>query len=263
MFYSVIVRFYAKRDIYFSYYPAESWHGMLFKMLRKQDKDKTTILHDEYEGKPFTISPILPYLRWRKDKKYLKGGKKYFVRITFLEEQWYHLFMEYFLYQREKLELNGRELEIIEVLTNAKEDKRCNAISGEELWDNSRINRKIKLKFHSTTSFRVDEKHVIFPQGEFLFNSLLSKWKEYGDKELVVNSQDFGKINISRYKLESAMEQFKDYPIKGFRGYCEYELEAILSDKKVKEINLLSDFAFYSGVGYKTTMGLGQVARIR
>ncbi|MFQ6082336.1 MAG: CRISPR system precrRNA processing endoribonuclease RAMP protein Cas6 [Candidatus Aminicenantia bacterium] len=27
-------------------------------------------------------------------------------------------------------------------------------------------------------------------------------------------------------------------------------------------MNALSDFVFYSGVGYKTTMGLGQVRRV-
>lgn len=259
MFYSAIVRFYAKKDIYFKRYPAESIHGMLFKMLKKRDAKKATILHDDYESKPFTISPMLPYLRWRGKKKYLKAGKKYYIKITFLEDEWYRLFMEYFLYHPENLRLNGTSLEVIEVLTNSKENKQCNCIEAKKLRENAIKKKKIRLKFHSTTTFRENGRHIILPKPDCVFNSLLTKWNKFGDSKLSLNEDDFDKIFISRYKLETMMEQFKSYPIKGFKGHCEYEVN--LTGQKLKDINLMADFAFYSGVGYKTTMGLGQVSR--
>lgn len=262
MFYSIIVRFQAKEDIYFKYYPAEDWHGMLFNVMKIRDKEKTTVLHDDFQSKPFTISPIIPYLNWKEGERLLKAGRKHFVRVTFLEEEWYQLFMEYFLFNPGNLKLNGGKIEVLEVLTNSKEHKKCKNVKPVELRKNARKKQKIKLKFHSTTTFRVNKRHIIFPQAKYLFNSLLSKWKEFTDIKLEVTSKDFARINISRYELESAMEQFKGYPMKGFRGFCEYELGYDLSDENVKDINLLADFAFYGGVGYKTTMGLGQVARV-
>jgi CRISPR-associated endoribonuclease Cas6 len=262
MFYSIIVKFRAKSDIYFKNYPGENLHGMLFNILKRRNDQQATLLHDKYESKPFTISPILPYLKWKKGKRYLKSGKKHFIRVTFLEDQWYKLFMESFLYNRQNLKLGRTKIEVDEILTNSKEHKRCNVIEAKDLRNNSRSSKKIKLKFHSTTTFRDNDRHIIFPQEKYLFNSLLSKWKEFGGEKLVVDSVDFSKIIISRYELESVMEEFKNYTIKGFRGYCEYELDNNLSLDKIRDINLLADFSFYSGVGYKTTMGLGQVARI-
>ncbi|ADL12359.1 CRISPR-associated endoribonuclease Cas6 [Acetohalobium arabaticum] len=263
MFYSVIVRFRAKKDIYFNYYPGESLHGMLFHMINKRDEEKVTVLHDRYNSKPFTISPILPYLKWRKGKRYLKKGKKYFFRITFLEEEWYKLFMEYFLYHPEGLKLNGVKIEVIEALTNSKQDNRCDCIEPSQLRQNSGDDRKIKFKFHSTTTFSIEDRHIIFPRADYLFNSLFSKWQEFGSEKLTVEREDFDNIYLSRYDLESTMEWFNDYPIKGFEGKCKYELSSKISSKKVKDINLLAGFAFYGGVGYKTTMGLGQVARMQ
>ena len=262
MFYSVIVRFRPRKDIYFKYHPSESLHGMLFHMIKERDEEEVEVLHDGYDSKPFTISPIIPYPSWKHGKRYLKKGDKHFFRITFLEDNWYKLFMEYFLYYQDRLKLSGSQIEIIEVLTNSNEDKKCNSITPKKLRKNSQARQKIKFKIHSTTTFRDGDKHIVFPIHNYLFNSLYSKWEEFSSEELIVEREDFNHIYVSRYELESAMEQFSDCPIKGFRGDCEYELDANLSEDKIKDINLLADFAFYSGVGYKTTMGLGQVARL-
>jgi CRISPR-associated endoribonuclease Cas6 len=231
-------------------------------MISDRNQDKADKLHEEYDSKPFTISPIIPYLKWKQGKRYLKAGKKSFFRITFLEKEWYNLFMEYFLYNPQ-LELNKKEVEVIEVLTNAEENPKCNCIKPRTLKEEAAEKRKIKFKFHSTTTFRIEDRHIIFPGGDYLFNSLYSKWQEFGAGELTVEREDFNQLYISRYNLQSAMEQFKDYPLKGFSGECQYELDNNLGKEKVKDINLLADFAFYGGVGYKTTMGLGQVSRVK
>ncbi|MGM0369631.1 MAG: CRISPR-associated endoribonuclease Cas6 [Bacillota bacterium] len=261
MLYSVIVRFKALENITFKYYPGESLHGMLFQILSERDKDKADVLHNQYETKPFTISPIIPYPKWNGSRMELKSDKEHFFRITFLEEKWYVLFMSYFLHHHRDLQLQGSNIEIIEVLTNSKEDKRCKSLDYQELMEQAETRSKIKFKVHSTTTFRVGDRHIIFPAPNYLFHNLLNKWQMFGDEELSLEDKDFDKVYVSRYDLQSAMEKFRDYPIKGFKGKCEYELDNTLSKQKKKEINLLFDFAFYSGIGYKTTMGLGQVAR--
>ncbi|WP_027340237.1 CRISPR-associated endoribonuclease Cas6 [Halonatronum saccharophilum] len=261
MLYSVIIRFEVKKEGSIKYYPGEALHGMFFNILAQVDEQKATLLHDEYDTKAFTVSPILPYPRFKKGRRVLEGGKEYFFRITFLEDEWYLLFIDHFLYNGSKLSLQGVEIEVIEVLTTSNDDKRCNAIEYKELRERSSSNRRIDLQFHSTTTFRVGDKHIIFPMPEYLFYNLLKKWEEFSSIELSLELEDFEKVYASRYKLESTMETFKRYRIKGFRGECQYEIDLCLSKDKVRDINLLVDFAFYCGVGYKSTMGLGQVAR--
>ncbi|MGM0502286.1 MAG: CRISPR-associated endoribonuclease Cas6 [Bacillota bacterium] len=260
MLYSVIVKFNAKEQVQFKYFPGESLHGMLFSMLSEQDEAKANELHNEYETKPFTISPILPYPRRKNNKWVLKKDKEYFFRITFLEDEWYLLFVDYFLDNAE-LNLQGVDINIREVLTHSNQDKRCNSITCQTLENQARQKKKISFKFHSTTTFRIDKKHIIFPKANLVFNSLKTKWEEYNPDSLTLTAEDLDQIYISRYNLSSTMEKFNGYPIKGFKGKCVYELSSDLSARKMREINLLADYAFYSGIGYKTTMGLGQVAR--
>ena len=261
MLYSVIVKFKTKENVFFKYFPGESLHGMLFQILNKRDIKQADRLHNQYEVKPFTISPIIPYPRWQQGKMKLAAGKEHFFRITFLEEEWYQLFMSYFLHHNNKLQLQGADIEITKVVTNSEQDKRCQCLEYQELREKAKPHSNIKFKVHSTTTFRVGDRHIIFPAPNYLFHNLLNKWQMFGDEKLSLENKDFEKVYVSRYDLQSTMEKFRDYPIKGFKGSCEYELDSTLSKQKKREINLLFDFAFYSGIGYKTTMGLGQVAR--
>ena len=261
MLYSVVVNFKAEDDIYFNYFPGESLHAMFFNLLSKQDKAKAKLLHDDKRVKAFSISPILPYPSFVKGRRKLKAKKKYFFRITFLVDEWYLLFMESFLFQGAKLNLQNKKIEITEVKTVSKSDKRCRFIEYDKLIEMAKKDRKIKFKFHSTTTFRLDEQHLIYPKPEILFYSLKTKWEAFSDYQLELREDDLKKIYISRYDLNSTMEKFNGYMIKGFCGNCEYELSDKLTARKRKDLNLLADFAFYSGVGYKTTMGLGQVVR--
>ena len=261
MLYSVVVNFKAEDDIYFNYFPGESLHAMFFNLLSKQDKAKAKLLHDDKRVKAFSISPILPYPSFVKGKRKLKVGKEYFFRITFLVDEWYLLFMESFLFQGAKLNLQNKKIEITEVKTVSKSDKRCRFIEYDKLIKRAGESSKIKFKFHSTTTFRVGEQHLIYPKPDILFYSLKNKWESFSDYQLQLSQDDLKKLYISRYDLNSTMEKFNSYKIKGFRGSCEYELSNGLTAQQRKDLNLLADFAFYSGVGYKTTMGLGQVAK--
>ena len=59
------------------------------------------------------------------------------------------------------------------------------------------------------------------------------------------------------------MINFGNYQETGFTGQCSFILSDVLSMEQVQHINALADFAVYSGVGAKTTMGMGQTRRIK
>jgi len=48
----------------------------------------------------------------------------------------------------------------------------------------------------------------------------------------------------------------------GFVGKCTFRLKGHPSSDIIKALNTLADFAFYSGTGMKTTMGMGLTRRI-
>jgi CRISPR-associated endoribonuclease Cas6 len=69
-------------------------------------------------------------------------------------------------------------------------------------------------------------------------------------------------IRVSGYRLKTGLLDFGTYRELGFQGDVSYEIDARAPDELVKTIQALGDFAFFSGVGAKTTMGMGQARRM-
>ncbi|MDP2662237.1 MAG: CRISPR system precrRNA processing endoribonuclease RAMP protein Cas6, partial [Dehalococcoidia bacterium] len=63
------------------------------------------------------------------------------------------------------------------------------------------------------------------------------------------------------YRLSTRLASFGDYSETGFFGHAVYECPSA-SDEERRLINTLADFAFFAGVGAKTTMGMGQCRRL-
>jgi CRISPR-associated endoribonuclease Cas6 len=57
--------------------------------------------------------------------------------------------------------------------------------------------------------------------------------------------------------LRTEMLRFAKSPQLGFTGFCRYTLRG--DDADLRWINALADAAFFLGVGYKTTQGMGLV----
>ncbi len=140
----------------------------------------------------------------------------------------------------------------------------------------------LKLEFASLTTFnRVAAKNKVYgnhyarlPLPQYIFPGLARRWQELAPTELapLVQQerieqyiQDEGMV-IEDYDLKTHWVSFVNNPQRGFVGTCKYHLrgpdeaptpEALLTVRQ--QLLLLSQLAFYSGIGYKPTMGMGQV----
>jgi CRISPR-associated endoribonuclease Cas6 len=160
------------------------------------------------------------------------------------------------LSNRKPANLGGKEIK----LSNMKMVKVTNF---KEVANQAEPHNQISLRFLSPTSFRSRGEQKVFPEPESVFSSLLRKWNAFSNikfpKEL---EEEFSKIRVTRYSTRTELVEFSNYKIIGFKGTCSYELPKGISDESKRQINTLADFAFYAGVGYKTTMGMGQTVRI-
>jgi CRISPR-associated endoribonuclease Cas6 len=110
------------------------------------------------------------------------------------------------------------------------------------------------------------------PLPHYLFPGLAKRWQEIATLELahVIQKErieayiEAEGVVIEDYNLQSHYVRFAEHPQKGFVGTCTYLLrgpdettDAPLTVRQ--QIVLLSQLAFYTGVGYKPTMGMGQV----
>lgn len=68
-------------------------------------------------------------------------------------------------------------------------------------------------------------------------------------------------VRVSDYDLRTELIHFGRYKVIGFKGRVSYTAPREANRTLQVALNALADFAFFAGVGYKTTMGLGQVKR--
>jgi CRISPR-associated endoribonuclease Cas6 len=65
-------------------------------------------------------------------------------------------------------------------------------------------------------------------------------------------------IIISRYSLETCYLPGSKFGQTGFQGTITYEVKGAQTDPEATWLTPLARFALFSGVGYKTAMGMGQ-----
>ncbi|ODN29680.1 CRISPR-associated endoribonuclease Cas6 [Fervidobacterium thailandense] len=260
MLYSVVLTLQAINSGQITSFAGQKIHGWLFSLLKKADADLAPALHASVPNKAFTVSSFLGQkLNYPLE---IKEGELYKIRLTFLNDyvfqavsgEIYELLARAIPIQLEKMQF------VINKLTLDPEDPWSGFITEEELLENTEENKEISLKFYTPTCFRIGDLHLREPEPEKVFTSLLYKWNTHCSTKFDENLKDkFKEIVILESDVIQKRVQFSHFYIQGFVGTVKYQLPEIPS--LIKTANVLAKFAFYSGVGYKTTMGLGQVKR--
>lgn len=140
----------------------------------------------------------------------------------------------------------------------------------------------LTLQFDSLTTFNRSTPREIgygkhyarLPLPYYVFSGLARRWQELAPPQLAnmvqktqIENYIHGEgVVIKDYELKTHLVYFVNHPQEGFTGVCTYHLRG--SDKEVaseaslsirRQLLLLAQMAFYTGVGYKTTMGMGRV----
>jgi len=232
-------------------------HGWFFNWLKNFDKNLSTKIHEMGE-KPFAIGPIYGGKK-DKGKTVLEKTKEYSFTLSSLNEDLFHilLVMQSKLIQSEIQLGNGQFLV-----------KSISPIFGKEgvayssiLENNGTSSSDITLEFTSPTSFRQQGMQEVFPQSYLVFGSLLRKWNTFSTV-LLPNELADSTFLVKKFNLKTELVDFGNYKIIGCTGYCTYQLDKRMTDYQVKMLKCLAYFAGVAGIGYKTSMGLGDTRYI-
>lgn len=118
------------------------------------------------------------------------------------------------------------------------------------------------VQFMSPTAFKQNGRYAIMPSEQLFLHSVVQKWNTYcGD--FPIDDEDAlemlaSGIHITSYRLKSTRYQMKQMFVPGFLG--EVRFEARLAPPMQELWKLLLSFAAYSGIGIKTTLGMGGVS---
>ncbi len=137
----------------------------------------------------------------------------------------------------------------------------ANAISYAQLYEQSSdSNRQIDFSFCTPTASRQRQYDCALPTRELVFNSLIKRWNQYSGIELSKTLVE--PIFPSYFDIRTEIVADSRSKFIGCVGAMNFRILGDVEPLVIKQINALADFALYSGVGRKTTMGMGMMRRL-
>ena len=123
--------------------------------------------------------------------------------------------------------------------------------------------REITFSFMSPTAFHTHEDaFAVVPEPLLVWGSLMRTWNCLAPASLFLSYVALREIiahgiTVLTCNLSTRTLHYPTYTQKGFIGSCTYHLPD--EERSAVQLTCLAAFARFAGVGYKTTMGMGQV----
>lgn len=274
--YSIVIRCFPKTDLPVTGAQGKNLQGVFLDLTRKANPKLSAALHKGDELRGYTVSPLFKGKSFALNrhakpdsKEIIRAGTPCWVRYTLLDGEIYSAFMKHLLSEKGTpgFSLGETKFLIGEVLSTPESgDKWAGYISPEELWNRaSSENLTFRFEAVAPVVFKQGDLNLPLPLPVLFFKSLLAKWnKSYPHLTINERIRETFERNVGLMEFRLRSEVWEDTRTKyhGFIGKFSFYGSKKLSPEEVKALNLLSDFAFYSGVGAKTTMSLGMVRRI-
>ena len=267
MLYSIVVKLRSEAEATIA--PTQGYHAyaMFLDILRRNHPETAQKLHDLDGAKPFTISPLEGRFLREKGALRILPESSYRIRFTFLEGDTFSRFLDAAMRTTGQiLQLDRAEFTLNDIITTPGADRWCDCRDAQNLLNEASDQRRIRMEFCSPTVFRSKgRRNVLFPEPRLLFQSWISRWQGIDPNTFGSDVVELAEkaTRISEYQLETRILQFGSYREIGFQGKCTLDLAGEVPLPEVKELNALADFAFFSGTGAKTSMGMGQTRRLR
>lgn len=252
--YSTLLKLRCERDI--SHKDSHAYRGlaMVLGLLGSRHPRVSEALHQPARDKPITVSPLAP----------LKGAKgTWCLRLTLMDQALFGDFADAVLSWDPKRELTlGDNRFLLDGIETAPgSDPRVSCISYQNLLECvPTTEQRWKIEFLTPTSFRSKGSHSPFPATPLVFGSLARRWSRFSPlplpSGLMAALED--QIGIAEYRIGLYRLTFGGFFEPGFTGSCTYSARRNAAPEVLKWAGALARFAYFSGVGAKTTMGMGQ-----
>lgn len=244
-------------------------HALLLSLVDHASPAMGTRLHDEEGPKPFTVSNLWGAHQAEQGTIRVVPGSNCWLRFTSLDDELSGFLEEQFLGGTvTEVELDRTRCEVVGATANPEENAWAGRASYGELSEPYLLARekprhRLALEFATPTTFRSGGMNVPLPIPDLVFGSLVERWNAFSPVAVTEEVRRYAAecMAVSRYSLQTRFLPFGQAGQVGCVGECHYV--ALNRDRYwLGLVNLLADFALYGGIGYKTTMGLGQARRI-
>lgn len=240
-------------------------HAAFLNLVGQFDPTLSARLHDEPDYRPYTVSPLYGG-KILGERMTLKRRRFCHLRVTLLDGgPIWNALQTYFheagiIY----IHIGDANFRLIRILINPGIGPMH--LAGCANWQtltNLPVQSFITMKFSTATTFSLGGRQFcIFPEPTLVWGSLLRVWNRYAPEHLHIERYEIRttlekRVSVIACRLHHAYLHFPGYVQKGFLGWCSYRIDA--DQLLAQQFTSLAAFAQYAGVGYKTTMGMGQV----
>jgi CRISPR-associated endoribonuclease Cas6 len=266
--YSLVLNLLPESPIPASHLTGRHLHALFLDLVRSVSPDLSSRLHKQETNKAFTLSPLQQnsnrsdLLQWE-HKRAIPAGSPCWWRVSLLDDALFGQLSSLWLNlsPQQAWRLGAAELQVVSILSSPLSDHGwANYTTYQSLYENaSDVDRQMHFHFCTPTVFRQRDYDTSLPTSELVFQSLLRQWNQYSGQ--IFSAEILGHIYPSFFDIRSEITQDGRSKFIGGVGDMTFSILGTVDESIVKQINTLADFAFYSGVGKKTPMGLGMVRR--
>jgi CRISPR-associated endoribonuclease Cas6 len=225
-------------------------HSCVLNWLSIADSQLANQIH-QCQISPFCISGLIGNRR----QPYTLEGDYFLLRIGILDTQLIQPLLKGIeQHENEKIELGKFPFIIRQVYSIPQSHRLSKLTDYYSLTIYSPIINEIELKFLSPTSFKQKKQIQLFLAPELVFNSLLRKWNHFSPQALHFPEIEWNSF-VSAFELKTHALKMEGGAEIGSQGWVKYRFQ---DPEQARIASILAHFAFYAGVGRKTTMGMGQ-----
>jgi CRISPR-associated endoribonuclease Cas6 len=248
-------------------------HAAFLALVRAVQPDLAARLHNRQGRKPFSLSPVWDLPPTQNGIHRLRAGHTARLRLTLLNSDLFQAFTQSLLQgPRLTLRLGQAEFLITEVLGTPGSEPWAGFTTLQDLTQAAGADHTVRLLFASPTSIglgRTDSgkaRRETLPVPRYVWASLRGGWQAFTGhaQHIPLAFEDWVERNVVTSRVnrwQTSVFRFR----KGLQvgGHGDVTFEALDDTPEMLHCwNLLADFAFYSGIGYKTSMGMGTVRRV-
>ena len=258
-------------------------HAAFLALIDAVEPALAQALHDNNGRQPFTVSPLrLTDHATARPRDYattrphdhttmLREGDGCSMRFTILDSTLFQSFQSALIASSlaATIRLQNIPFAVEEAITTPHAEELTGYTTFAELRDAAGGERAIALRFDSPTAVSFNDetgkKFDLLPTPWRGFDSLCRKWNAFAEAPIAVpeavRAWVEANVLVSGHNIRTDALLFDHFTQKGFVGSVVYETKSD-DATMVRVVNALADFALYAGVGYKTTMGMGQTRRV-
>lgn len=245
-------------------------HAAFYAIVQDVDPALAQQMHDAQGRSTFALSPLHGFWRSRHDKRMsVHRGAKGWLRVSLLDHVLFETMQEHLLRSTlPTIRLGDVHLAITAVYGAPGSHPWCGYVTLDELRALRATPASWILEFASPMAItwkaadngtrRIES----FPQPRMAIAGLRSRWDKLTGEHWGRDLEEWVERNVAvgtiwHWQTESFSFQKQNY--RGGIGKLEYRVLDGSNADNVAQMHRLLAMAFYTGIGYKTTLGLGQV----